>query len=832
MRDKDTIILENLYVSILEEDAASSKAQALNFFVQNEVGREIFKYKNKPDNKEIIEKAKSKWNPTIDQLEKIILDNNPKDKNLADIIPLAKFVSEVKDIELIRREYTDYVSHPSLLNQKTIQKAPNFTKWAEEIHSKASESAEKEESNVLGTKDDPNKVYEDENIIVFLANNPEDPRKSLANCKKYGRGTTLCISGPSAKHYYNDYRWNDKLTTYFIWLKKENRYILVDANEDGTFQYNNVMNNNDISATPDIITSKYPDLAPAFQQGIFKSVPITGKEEEFYQKFFEADSPFEFDTIEDQVSYVSFHDLTEDQWAIYERGGEEWAQPILQTAIESSESDIPHSILEKFPPLKKRYWAKKKQNVEREMAEWDENDEIEFTPDEISCIVSIGLENLPENFIDMVSNISRDSKKFLLLLIENIPNLKTEDLPEKLMSNLGSFDILSVFVAIIGADMDIPDKYLKIFAEHPDSALLIGDALYKKYGEIPKILEDSILKQPSTSVRWVIWLLRFEDAYEYKKYNNLGEIDKRFLDSIATSPESTMTFFRKLLEKDRLFDLRYIPPRMLDTLYKSGYLGDLTRAFIENQTTIPEEFLNHLAHKSKPLEVYDYILNHINHYSSFKGIDEIFFDRLTDRSEDFCLRLAERYLRVSEGENPNMREIPDIFIDRIAQSSGDSYELITKFDQSFNGQWDGIDDRILKSAVEDSWALDQIAKMYIRKFKKFPETIIDALKDKPVRVSHLIGEIETQNNRYKEHPKNQIKIDPRLIEIIASEPEVALQHGIQHYHTFGEKIPDILVKSIESDKYYSRLYHEILDQKEKKVEESVSFKSFFYRKIP
>ena len=58
MRDNDTIILENLYVSILEEDAASSKAQALNFFVQNEVGREIFKYKNKPENKEIIDKAK------------------------------------------------------------------------------------------------------------------------------------------------------------------------------------------------------------------------------------------------------------------------------------------------------------------------------------------------------------------------------------------------------------------------------------------------------------------------------------------------------------------------------------------------------------------------------------------------------------------------------------------------------------------------------------------------------------------------------------------------------------------------------------------------------
>ena len=128
MRDDDTLILESLYLQIIEENAESNKAQALNLFIRLEVGQDVFKKKNKPENKEVIDAARTKWNPTIESLEQIIISHNPKDKNLTDITPLANFFLEIKNIELLDKEYKDYRSHPNLVQKNIIQSAPNFQK--------------------------------------------------------------------------------------------------------------------------------------------------------------------------------------------------------------------------------------------------------------------------------------------------------------------------------------------------------------------------------------------------------------------------------------------------------------------------------------------------------------------------------------------------------------------------------------------------------------------------------------------------------------------------------------------------------------------------------
>ena len=417
MRDNDTIILENLYISIIEEDAASSKAQALNFFVQNEVGREVFKYKNKPENKEVIEKAKRKWNPSVESLaDHIILQYNEKDKNLSDIIPLAKFLLDT-NFDLLEKEYSNYVRIPSLFNQKTIQKAPNFAKWTEEIHAKQAEGKEKKESEVLGTDQDPNKVYEDDGVIVFLATDVNDPNKSITNCRKYGQGSTMCICGNSAKHYYNHYRWEDKLTTYFAYLKDKKTYVLIDAAEDGHYQYNNIHDNTDREAPPKVIVSIYPQLQTAFEKGVIKAIPLTPKEKDFYERFYNATSIFQFDNLDDMITYLTFHDVGTSQWYGFNLNPERSAmlEPILTIAVESTETPIPEDILSRFPKIRARYWQKVNQNVEREISEWDEDDKIDFNNDEWKVLANM---DVPDSFIDTLSQDASSSKNYAVACLK------------------------------------------------------------------------------------------------------------------------------------------------------------------------------------------------------------------------------------------------------------------------------------------------------------------------------------------------------------------------------------------------------------------------------
>ncbi len=178
-------------LSVLLEDASSTKAQVLNSFVRNEVGQAIFKYKNKPENKEAIDKVKEKFTPIVDTLADIVVRNNPKDKNLMDVVELAKFIKDAY-MRLIEREYKAYVAFPSLVAKGALKQ--NFRGWTEMIHREQAQAKGEEYTAKLGGNEDPNKVYEDENVIVFLANDVNDPAQSVRNCILYGKGSNLCIS--------------------------------------------------------------------------------------------------------------------------------------------------------------------------------------------------------------------------------------------------------------------------------------------------------------------------------------------------------------------------------------------------------------------------------------------------------------------------------------------------------------------------------------------------------------------------------------------------------------------------------------------------------------
>jgi hypothetical protein len=276
----------------------------------------------------------------------------------------------------------------SIKQKNLIKKEPDFLKWAAEVHRAEAEEKLKKEGEVETTTDkvvsgDENEVYNDENVIVFLANNINDPKQSVRNCIKYGKGSSLCISGNSARSYYHSYRWEDRLTTYFVWLKDKNKYMLVDVGEDGHYQYNNIYDNHDRKATTEQIIQKYPVLQKPFDEGIFESVPIEGKELDFYERYYEKNIS-DFDNLEDRVNFASFNDIDDSEW---KNIPENELKIILQTYIESSEDDIPEYILNKFPSLEKRYWQKIKQRLEIEIEQWGEDDEMDFTPHEKKILI-------------------------------------------------------------------------------------------------------------------------------------------------------------------------------------------------------------------------------------------------------------------------------------------------------------------------------------------------------------------------------------------------------------------------------------------------------------
>jgi hypothetical protein len=366
MKNRDQILLESIY-ELIVEDAQSTKNSVLNKLVSKEVGNDIFKYKNKPENVKVINAARDKFLPIIDEISNIIINNNPKDKNLSDLEKLVSFYFETNgNTKIIADEYKDYVKYPSLLQKKTLQNSKSFQAWTALTHTEKSKKDPQDEqptdkTKVVDPNHDPNQVYEDEQIIVFLADTG-NPKTSIENCRKYGKGTRLCISSSDAAYHYNEYRLTGNpykdddvpLTTYFVWLKKEKRYILIGIHEDGEYEYNNVSDNRDKLATPKEIIEKYPQLSNAFEENIFKFKSIEGKELEYYKKYYNKKLS-DFTELNDKLEFINtFNEgLTKEDWDSIKKAE---IEPILNVAILDNDNYIPLDVLNEYPNQKSKYF--------------------------------------------------------------------------------------------------------------------------------------------------------------------------------------------------------------------------------------------------------------------------------------------------------------------------------------------------------------------------------------------------------------------------------------------------------------------------------------------
>jgi len=343
MRDNDAILLESLYTTLIFEDAQSQINQAANILkkanfekTKADTGGKIppeefesFKVENQKRAEEIVGRLKS----IIDSAEKPA--DNPNFGAGYEFLPsLAKiFIAMGGNLEGIQTDYHDYsrISTPEGIkarrNKIINTLSPSdfsstvHTIKSEETNLKKSEVGEEEikKTSEGDFSNDPNNVYEDENVIV-LKGTVEDLHESVKNCRKYGQGLKydLCISGENAYYHYMNYRFNFGLTTYFVYFKNPNKnakqgFIIIDyvnreiADENGNipgiaYQYNDIgtstTSQTDIPVkSEEPIIKRFPELQKPFSEEVFKDIPLIGDELEIKEKVYKSDSIFDKNII-------------------------------------------------------------------------------------------------------------------------------------------------------------------------------------------------------------------------------------------------------------------------------------------------------------------------------------------------------------------------------------------------------------------------------------------------------------------------------------------------------------------------------------------------------
>ncbi len=276
--------------------------------------------------------------------------------------------------------------------------------------------------------------------------------------------------------------------------------MLVDVTKDGGFLYNNISDNNDRPATIKEILLKYPVLKSAFENGIFKSVPIEGNEKRFYEKIYDAGSS-EGLNMEDTILYASFKELSKYEWSIIPVGVRE---PVIKAAIEANVGDVPLDVLKDYPALERRYWVKKKQGVELEMNEWDYNDDWDFTPDESKILAN--MDHYPEKFLSII--IEDWSKQFIeMLASSNRLDKMTPHMIETMVDE-SPYSLPLLYVNFRNANMEIPDNLLDGICYMPSLIVNTASLLINNGYNVPEEMLKSLIVNKSETSRLLTIMIR------------------------------------------------------------------------------------------------------------------------------------------------------------------------------------------------------------------------------------------------------------------------------------------------------------------------------------
>jgi hypothetical protein len=352
---------DRLY-TLLFEDANSQEKQALNILNRAKIS-------NPEEQLEKLKSITARYQGA----------NNPlfrSAKNQAHLPKLAKFFAAGNvNLNQIKYYYDKYMEMPKL-NVKPIDRFTDFHAFEQEIDSNFISKEVDTNSNKDISSD---AIYSDDNIEVYLGDTKQ-------KCIKYGQGTKygLCISRNDSSNMFHHYRWENEMTTYFVYFKDKSinppsNFIIIDAIEQSpnTFSYNIITPNSDREISKDELVQKFPQIETALNNNIFKQKPIEGQELEYYNKYYDKDI-IDFTSLDDQINFVEMGgEIDPSAWIHL---SENTINQLLPRYIEIGH-DVPLYLLNEYPKFKNRYNQKLKQRVEMNIS--DKTDYADYTDDEI-----------------------------------------------------------------------------------------------------------------------------------------------------------------------------------------------------------------------------------------------------------------------------------------------------------------------------------------------------------------------------------------------------------------------------------------------------------------
>ena len=224
-------------------------------------------------------------------------------------IKLAKFLNEIKRIELVEFYYNKYLDLKKRNRMpKDITQYPTFQEFETEVDSLLS-SVKTTQAEDVPENEAP--VYEDANIRVHSG-------ETRGRCMKFGKNYTFCVSRAGEGNLFMSHRLTQYMGAlnpiyYFVFVKnrpkEDNKHIVVVGVGDRDTWNRTFADNQSEETTPEKLIQEVPELKPAFDKKVFKYIPLTEKEKEkmeYFDSLVRHFDPVKFDKLDyqDKVHFL------------------------------------------------------------------------------------------------------------------------------------------------------------------------------------------------------------------------------------------------------------------------------------------------------------------------------------------------------------------------------------------------------------------------------------------------------------------------------------------------------------------------------------------------
>lgn len=206
----------------------------------------------------------------------------------------------------------------------------------------------------------PDPVYMDDNIEIYHADSP-------AKTSMYAGSSPGCGICVQQVGYFWQYRFNYENTYYYVFPKKPRNYKFIQVEIGKRLVWTDERNSERPFHSLEELKQLFPEMAPAIDQGVFKSKPFGKTEREDYQKIQNKleDNSFKALNYEVRSMYIANgHRLTDGQWNMIDRNQK---NDYINLSIHRDITDYQFEDVKNDPALYKRYVLIKRRGLENKI---------------------------------------------------------------------------------------------------------------------------------------------------------------------------------------------------------------------------------------------------------------------------------------------------------------------------------------------------------------------------------------------------------------------------------------------------------------------------------